>query len=113
MTVDFSISAGNTRKLQQRLDRNATGEISLNCEHSLAGRDCHFSMWYQDQTANWKELQQQKREFGPTELYSESTCNIKEHCTRTVFMSSYINYFLQGAIRVSMQLNEKPLRAEY
>ena len=35
----------------------------------------------------------EKREFGLTELYSDSTYNSKEHCTTRVYMSLYMNYF--------------------
>ena len=71
MTVDFPTFAGNTRNCNEG-STGTQGEITLKGEHSLAGRDCHFSKRYQGSNHELDRTSVRKRELGPTELYSDS-----------------------------------------
>ena len=71
VTVDFPTFAGNTRNCNEVLT-GTQGEITLKREHSLAGRDCHFSKRYQGSNHELDRTSVRKRELGPTELYSDS-----------------------------------------
>ena len=117
MTVDFPTFMGNTRNCNEGLI-GTQGEITLKREHSLAGRDCHFSKRYQGSNHELDRTSVRQRKLGPTELYSDSLVILvilvirKNIVQPGLICACTLIVFLQGAIRVSIELNEKRLRAE-
>ena len=71
MTVDFPTFAGNTRRLQRRLDRNAGGNYT-----QMGALACRERLSLLKAVPGIKPRTGQnfskERELGPTELYSDS-----------------------------------------